>query len=154
MVQMTFPPLEQLLPHRSPMILLTRMVESTATTAACEVDIRPETQFCDGESVAAYVGIEYMAQAIGAFSGFQCRRNGQPIEVGFLISVPEYRSYHPSFKVGQTLRVEVTHAWGENQVARFQCTIKDAQNGKLLQQAELSVFKPESLDTMLQGLNR
>jgi predicted hotdog family 3-hydroxylacyl-ACP dehydratase len=151
---MTFPPLQQLLPHRPPMILLTRMVEATATTAACEVDIGPDTQFCGGEGVAAYIGIEYMAQAVAAFSGFQRHCNGQPIEVGFLISVPKFKSCIQSFRLGQTLRVEVAHTWGESQLARFQCVIKDPQNGTLLQEAELSVFKPESLDTILQGLNR
>jgi predicted hotdog family 3-hydroxylacyl-ACP dehydratase len=151
---MTFPPLEQLLPHRQPMILLTRMVEATATTAACEVDIGPDTQFCDGGIVATYVGIEYMAQAVAAFSGFHRHHSGQPIEVGFLISVPKFKSYNQSFRLGQTLRVEVAHTWGESQLARFKCAIKDAKNGELLQQAELSVFKPESLDTMLLALNR
>ncbi len=151
---MTFPPLEQLLPHRKPMILLTRMVEATATTSVCEVDIGPDSQFCDGDGVAAYVGIEYMAQAVAAFSGFQRHCNGQPIEVGFLISVPKFESYNPLFRLGKTLRVEVAHTWGESQLARFQCAIKDAKNGELLQQAELSVFKPESLDNILQRLNR
>jgi predicted hotdog family 3-hydroxylacyl-ACP dehydratase len=147
---MTFPPLEQLLPHRQPMILLTRMVEATATTSVCEVEIGPDSQFCDGDGVAAYVGMEYMAQAVAAFSGFHRHCNSQPIEVGFLISVPKFESYNPSFRLGQTLRVEVAHIWGESQLARFQCVIKDAKNGELLQQAELSVFKPESLDNILQ----
>lgn len=151
---MTFPPLEQLLPHRQPMILLTRMVEATGTTAACEVDIGPATQFCDGESVAAYVGIEYMAQAVAAFSGFHRHCDRQPIEVGFLISVPKFKSYSQSFRLGQTLRVEVAHVWGERQLARFHCGIRDAQTGDLLQEAELSVFKPETLDTLVQGLDR
>jgi predicted hotdog family 3-hydroxylacyl-ACP dehydratase len=154
MAQMTFPSLEQLLPHRQPMILLTRMVEAAMRTAACEVDIGPETQFFDGEGVAAYVGIEYMAQAVAAFSGFQRHCSNQPIEVGFLIGVPKFKSHCQSFRLGQTLRVEVAHTWGESQLARFACAIKDAQNGTLLQEAELSVFKPEGLDTILQGLNR
>jgi predicted hotdog family 3-hydroxylacyl-ACP dehydratase len=151
---MTFPPMEQLLPHRQPMILLTRMVEASTTTAVCEIDIGPDTQFCDGGGVAAYVGIEYMAQAVAAFSGYQRHCKGQPIEVGFLLGAPKFKSHCWQFRLGQILRVEVVHIWGESQLARFECAIKDARTGELLQQAELSVFKPENLDTILQGLNR
>jgi predicted hotdog family 3-hydroxylacyl-ACP dehydratase len=154
MAKMTFPPMEQLLPHRQPMILLTRMVEAGAVTSVCEVDITPNTQFCDGEGVAAYVGIEYMAQAVAAFSGYQRHNNNQSIEVGFLLGAPKFKSHCRQFRLGQTLRVEVAHVWGESQLARFECAIKDAQTGELLQQAELSVFKPENLDTILQGLNK
>ena len=142
---MTFPPLDQLLPHRQPMILLTRMVGAGTTIGVCEVEIGPETLFCEGEGVAAYVGIEYMAQAVAAYSGYQRRCQGLPIEVGFLLGAPKFTSHCRAFLPGQTLRVEVAHVWGESQLACFECTITDAQTGALLQQAQLCVFKPENL---------
>ena len=151
---MTFPPMEQLLPHRQPMILLTRMIEVSATTSVCEVVISPNTQFCDGEGVAAYVGIEYMAQAVAAFSGYQRYHNDQSIEVGFLLGAPKFKSHCRQFWLGQTLRIEVAHVWGDSQLARFECAIRNAQTRELLQQAELSVFKPESLDIILKRLKQ
>ena len=142
---MTFPPLDQLLPHRQPMILLNRMVAADATTGVCEVDIGPDTMFGDHEGVPAYVGLEYMAQVVAAYSGYQLHCQSLPIVVGFLLGAPKFTSHCRFFLPGQTLRVEAAHVWGESQLARFECAITDAQTGALLQQAELSVFKPENL---------
>ena len=79
-------------------------------------------------------------------------RAGQPIEIGFLLGTPHFKSFCDSFRLGQTLRVEVKHVWGEDQLARFACVIKDASSGALLQQADLSVFKPTDLRALLKEM--
>ncbi len=154
MPTMNFPPLEELMPHRRPMILLDRLVEAGETTAICEVDIRAGVPFSDATGVPSYVGIEYMAQTIAVFSGCQRRNKGEPIEVGFLLGTPRFTSYCAVFQFGTTLRVQVTHVWGEQQLARFECSIQNAQTGQLLQKADLSVFKPQNMDAIMQGLNK
>ena len=152
MSALTFPPLTELMPHRPPMLLLDRMVAAGETHAVCEVELRADGPFGGAEGVPAYVGIEYMAQTVAAFSGWQRRCAGQPIEIGFLLGTREFQSFCDGFQVGQTLRVEVTHVWGGDQLARFNCTISDAQTGALLQQADLSVFKPTDLRDVLEKM--
>jgi predicted hotdog family 3-hydroxylacyl-ACP dehydratase len=154
MAEITFPSLDLLLPHRQPMILLTRMIEAEELRAACEVDIRPSLPFALADEMPAFVGIEYMAQSVAAFNGFKRYRTGQPIEVGFLLGTPKLTSFCKAFAFGQTLRIEVAHVWGEAQLARFECCIKDAKTGELLQQADLTVFKPENFDSFLNNLNK
>ena len=152
MSALTFPPLTELMPHRPPMLLLDRLVAAGETHAACEVGLRADGPFCGAAGVPAYVGIEYMAQTVAAFSGWQRRCAGQPIEIGFLLGTPQFQSFCDGFRIGQTLRVEVTHVWGGDQLARFSCTISDAQTGALLQQADLSVFKPTDLRAALEKM--
>ena len=153
MSPLTFPPLTDLLPHRPPMLLLDRMVAAGETHAVCEVLIRADGPFCEAAGVPAYVGIDYMAQTVAAYSGWQRRSAGQPIEIGFLLGTPQFQSFCDWFRLGQTLRVEVTHTWGDDQLARFGCTISDAQTGALLQQADLSVFKPTDLRAALEKMD-
>lgn len=154
MAQEAFPPIEDLIPHRSPMILLDRMVACGNMMAACEVDIQPGIQFSNDNDVPPYVGIEYMAQAIAAFSGFQRRSEGLPVEIGFLIGAAKFTSFCSSFRFGQTLLVEVVHTWGGDQLAQFECGIKDARTEELLQKASLSVFHPEDGAEFLKGLKQ
>lgn len=152
MSALTFPLLTELMPHRPPMLLLDRMVEAGETHAVCEVVIRADGPFCGDAGVPAYVGIEFMAQTVAAYSGWQRRRAGHPIEIGFLLGTPQFQSFCDSFCVGQTLHVEVTHVWGADQLARFAGVIKDAQTGVRLQQADLSVFQPSDLRAALEKM--
>ncbi len=154
MASVTFPPLEQLLAHRPPMILISRMIFADELSSVCEVDIRPGLPFSSHEGIPSFVGIEYMAQSVGAFNGYKQFQVGKPIEVGFLLGTPRLTSFCERFTFGQTLRIEVKHVWGEDQLARFECCIKDASAGALLQQADLTVFKPANFDNFLQNLNK
>ena len=154
MAAMQYPPLEQLLPHRSPMILLDQMIDATAMGSTCEVTIGPQTLFVESGGVPAFVGLEYMAQAIAAYGGYKSYLAGEPIAIGFLLGTPELRTYCQFFNCGQTLQIQVTHVWGERELMQFHCTIQDALTGKLLQQAELNVFKPQDLQLYLDGVGR
>lgn len=60
------PPIEQLLPHDKPMILVDRALDVQQDTIHCQVDIAEHNPFFDSASqtVPAYVGIEFMAQSV------------------------------------------------------------------------------------------
>lgn len=152
MSEMNFPPLEELMPHRKPMILIDRMISASETGGACQVRVTSESKFCALDGVPAYVGLEYMAQAVAAFRGFRSRNQDLPVLVGYLLGTPEFSSQCKTFSVGQTLRIEVEHVWGEDEFGRFQCAIKDATTGALLQTAGLSVFQPAAPPSRRQSL--
>jgi predicted hotdog family 3-hydroxylacyl-ACP dehydratase len=124
------------------MLLLERLVETTEKTSTCEVTITPHTLFLEAEGVPAYVGLEYMAQAIAAHGGYVSYRAGEPVALGLLLGTPKWHSACRTFALGQTLRIHVRHIWGDAQLLRFHCTIIDAATGQLLQQADVNVFKP------------
>ena len=71
MAAVGYPPIEQLVPHKPPMILIDRMIETTDTACTCEVTITPQTLFIESAGVPAFVGLEYMAQAVAAYGGYK-----------------------------------------------------------------------------------
>jgi predicted hotdog family 3-hydroxylacyl-ACP dehydratase len=154
MAAVQYPPIEQLLPHRPPMILINRMVDATEMGSICEVTIGPQTLFLERAGVPAFVGLEYMAQAVAAYGGYKSYRAGEPVGVGFLLGTPQLTIHCQFFALGQTLKVEVTHVWGHNELMQFHCTIHDALTGKFLQQADLNVFKPKDLQSFLHEVGR
>jgi predicted hotdog family 3-hydroxylacyl-ACP dehydratase len=154
MAAVQYPPLEQLLPYKPPMILIDRMIDATETGSRCEVTIRPQTLFIEPEGVPAFVGLEYMAQAVAAYVGYKSFLAGEPMAIGFLLGTPLLKTYCQFFDCGQTLQIQVTHVWGNNELMQFHCTIQDTLTGKLLQQADLNVFKPQDLQSYLHGIGR
>jgi predicted hotdog family 3-hydroxylacyl-ACP dehydratase len=131
------------------MILIDRMVDATETGSTCEVTIEPQTLFLEPAGVPAFVGLEYMAQAVAAYGGYRSYLAGEPVAVGFLLGTPQLHTSCQFFHVRQTLQIQVTHVWGDHELMQFHCTIQDASTGKLLQQAELNVFKPKDLQAYL-----
>jgi predicted hotdog family 3-hydroxylacyl-ACP dehydratase len=136
------------------MILIDQMIDATETGSMCEVTIGPQTLFIEAAGVPAFVGLEYMAQAVAAYGGYKSYRAGEPIAIGLLLGTPELRTYCQFFDCGQTLQIQVTHVWGEHELMQFHCTIQEASTGKLLQQAELNVFKPKDLQLYLHEVGR
>ena len=78
---MDFPDIRSLLPHSGTMVLLDRVVAADADSLCAEVAIRPDSLFCNADGVGAWVGIEYMAQAIAAHAGYLARLRGDAVKV-------------------------------------------------------------------------
>jgi predicted hotdog family 3-hydroxylacyl-ACP dehydratase len=154
MAAVQYPALERLLPQRPPMILIDRMIDATDTGSTSEVTIGPQTLFLEPEGVPAFVGLEYMAQAVAAYGGYRSYLAAEPMAIGLLLGTPQLKTYCQFFECGQTLQIQVTHVWGDKELMQFHCTIHDALTGKLLQQAELNVFKPHDLQSFLHGMGR
>jgi predicted hotdog family 3-hydroxylacyl-ACP dehydratase len=154
MATVRYPPIEQLVPHRPPMILIDRMIDATDTASTCEVTITPQTLFIESAGVPAFVGLEYMAQAVAAYGGYKAYLAGELIGLGFLLGTPQLTTHCQGFACGQTLRIQVTHVWGDNELLQFHGTIQDALTGKLLQEAELAIFKPQDVSSYLHGIGR
>src|SRR3546814_11297231 len=68
---------------RSPaFVLLDALHDYGDEHASCHVDITPQSLFFEASrGVPCWVGVEYMAQAIGAYAGIVRRQSGQPIEI-------------------------------------------------------------------------
>jgi predicted hotdog family 3-hydroxylacyl-ACP dehydratase len=146
-------PLEAYLPHRRRMVLLDRILEAEAGRILCAVTIRAESPFCRDEGaglqVAAHVGIEYMAQAIGVLVGWQARAAGEPVRTGFLVSTRQYTSRVDAFPLGAELRVEARENWRDDTgLGVMDCAIYHP-NAVLAAEATLTVFQPKDLQTYL-----
>jgi len=138
----------ELLPHAAPMILLDRAVAGDDEHFVAAVTIRPDSPFCDGEQVGAWVGLEYMAQAIAAWAGWKAYRRSQRAKPGLLLGCRRYQSAWPAFPVGTELRVEVVvELEGENGLGSFRCRLEHAQ--ETVASATVTVFQPADIEAFL-----
>ena len=106
------------------------------------VTLTPSSMFVENGRVDALVGVEYMAQTIGAFVGYIGLAKGQAVRVGFLVGIREAKFLVPSFSVGDVLDVEVVRVWGDEDAGAFQCTL--TRGGEPLLTASLQVFREPS----------
>ena len=151
MSAMTFPAIADLVPHDGQMVLLERVLAADHEAVCTELTIRPDTLFCDGAEVGSWVGIEYMAQAIAAYAGYQAHLRGEPVKVGFLLGARRYQCSVPAFTLGSVLHVRIQHAMqGDNGLAAFECRIDDAADGTVLAHATITVFEPDNVNEFLQ----
>jgi len=100
--------IEGLVRHRGPALLLDKVLEAGNDYLVAHVPVAEKDTFLAGaEDVPAWIGIEYMAQAVAAFSGLQARQIGEPIPFGMLIGCRGYKSDVSEFSAGTDLVVRV-----------------------------------------------
>jgi predicted hotdog family 3-hydroxylacyl-ACP dehydratase len=138
---MELPDIRSLVPHSGPMVLLDRAISADEESLCAEVRIRADSLFCVDGAVGAWVGLEYMAQAIGAYAGYTARLRGEPIKLGYLLGTRRYECSRPVFTVGMLLRIHVKRILqSENGLGSFECCIED-ESGQVAS-ANVSVFQP------------
>ncbi|GAB3246152.1 ApeP family dehydratase [Chitinimonas naiadis] len=143
-------PIAEIVPHAGQMRLLDRAVEGDGDGLLAEVTIRTDSLFFDGTGVGAWVGIEYMAQAVAAWAGWQARLQGGSPKVGFLLGSRRYESTRPQFQLGEVLHVHVQREFlAYNGLGQFSCRIE--VEGVAVATAALTVFEPANADEFLKG---
>jgi len=147
---MGMPDIRSLLPHAGPMVLLDRVISVDEDSLLAEVCIRSDSLFCSGGGVGAWVGIEYMAQAIGAWAGYTAQLRGEPVKLGFLLGTRRYECWRPIFLLGSVLRVHVQRLFqSENGLGSFECSI-DNEEGRVAT-ANVTVFQPHNVNDFILG---
>jgi predicted hotdog family 3-hydroxylacyl-ACP dehydratase len=146
-----FPPIQDLVPHASGMLLIDRVIAADGQTVRSETMIRPDSIFFQrGRGMPAYVGFELMAQTISAYDGLNRRKKGKKPAIGFLLGCRAYKAAESFFAEGQTLRIEVTSLLGEEGMASFDCRILDEGDAELAS-ATINVYRPADPETFLQS---
>ena len=147
---MELPDIRSLVPHAGPMVLLDRVISADEDSLLAEVRIRTDSLFCNTDGVGAWIGIEYMAQAIGAWAGYTAQLRGEPVKLGFVLGTRCYECSRPIFTIGSLLRVHVLRVFqDENGLGSFECSI-DNEEGRVAT-ATLTVFQPPNVNDFLHG---
>jgi predicted hotdog family 3-hydroxylacyl-ACP dehydratase len=120
------------------MVLLDEVCAADASRIRCRAKVRPGGPFVEGGSAPALLAIEYMAQAIAAFSGLQRVARSEPVRVGYVLGTRELRLEVASFAVGQELSVEAEHLFGDEQLGSFRCSV--AVGGRVVASADVNVY--------------
>ncbi|UHJ59129.1 hotdog family protein [Vibrio furnissii] len=137
-----YPAIEQLLPHARPMILVDRALTIGAESIHCQVDIGDHLMFFDlaTQTIPAYVGIEFMAQSIAAWSGFHALEKGTEPPIGFLLGSRRYQAECDHFSQGQTLDIHAEQVMEDHGMAVFSARLE--YQGQLVAQCQLNVYVP------------
>ncbi|HSZ80825.1 MAG TPA: 3-hydroxylacyl-ACP dehydratase [Polyangia bacterium] len=135
----TFPPIETLVPHKPPMLLLDRVLSYSTDFVSCEVVIRVDSPFVRDGVVPAIVGLEYMAQGVATFAGLSAREKGEAPRIGFLLGSRDVRVDVDGFPVGDRLVVEARRTWGEHDLGSFVCKVR--RGGDVLVHGSLTVYQ-------------
>lgn len=138
----------QLLPQRHGMLLVDE-VGYGRDYGEARLTIRKDSAFCDGvQGVPGWVGIEYMAQAVSAYSGVELVQQGLPVRIGLLIGTRSYDCAVPCFGVGTRLHVLARIVDREDGgINVFACQIGDGES--VLARADLKAYRPDDIRAFL-----
>ncbi|MBV6320995.1 hotdog family protein [Duganella violaceipulchra] len=151
---MTMPDVRELVPHTGQMMLLDRVLSADADDLCAEVRIHAGSVLGGEEGVGAWVGIEYMAQAIAAHAGWLARQRGAAVKVGFLLGSRKYACGVPLFANGSVLLVHIHRVLqGENGLGAFDCRIDVAGGASAVATATVTVFQPDNVNQFLNDGN-
>lgn len=137
---------ETLIPHRAPMLLISRLITSTESHCICEADVDAQNIFAGEHGVPSWVGPELIAQTIAAYGGSQ-RTNNSKSKIGFLLGMRKFRSSVPYFKFGQTLSIHVEPIMVDEEVGTYFGKIYSSED--LIAEGTLTILKPSE-----QGLEK
>lgn len=148
-----FNSVSDLLPHRGEMILLDHIELWREDYLEAVVLNHSDSLFSDlNGNVPAWVGIEYMAQAIGAFAGIHALQKGEPVRIGLLLGTRKYETQVAHFQRNTTLTIKVKQVFmDENNLAAFACTI---HSDKLLAEALVKAIQPDNIEDIIKPGNR
>jgi predicted hotdog family 3-hydroxylacyl-ACP dehydratase len=141
---------ENWIPHRGAMRLIDRVLRVDADIAVAEVDVPFDGLFVRDGVVPAWIGIEYMAQAVAAWAGARLRAGGGAPRAGLLLGTRRYAAHCDGFPCGALLRVEARcELMADNGLGQFDCRI--AMDGTEVASARISVFDPPEGADFLQA---
>ena len=131
--------IKELVPHSGKMLLLEHVIDYDRQSLTAEIIVRQDGLFDQGQTVPAWLGIEYMAQTIAAFTGVTDRLAGRPIRSGFLLGTRRYEVDRSAFDVGEQLIVAVTELMRDQALAVFDCQLS---GNNVTASAKLNVYQP------------
>ncbi|CAG7857331.1 hypothetical protein MCAMS1_02113 [biofilm metagenome] len=128
-----------LLPHSGAMVLLDKVIHFDPQRLTAALTVRNDDLFGDRSGVPAWVGIEYMAQAIAAYIGIKAKLAGEPIKLGYLLGTRRYSSNVSAFNAGTELMVYIENIIHDDKLGVFECKIS---GDGIEVNANLNVYQP------------
>ena len=149
---MTQIPLEDLLPHRPPMVLIdgVESFDAAAMRLVARVTIREGQLFYAEGGVPNWAAIEFMAQAAAALAGCfdKERAPAQPARPGLLLGTRRLELHTDSFAAGRTYRVTAASTFWDAETAAFACTVVD-DAGVAVAEAAINAYRPPDFGTFI-----
>tara|TARA_R110001583_G_scaffold195458_1_gene373856 strand:- start:28915 stop:29379 length:465 start_codon:yes stop_codon:yes gene_type:complete len=142
-----FPPVATLVPHAAPMLLIDRILSANDDGMTAEVTIGLDSLFYHHETgVPGYVGIEYIAQTVSAYSGWRARKtspeNGEKPKIGYLLGTRKMTITSDGFQLGDRLEIAILNIFEDGEMAVFDGTV--CCNQQVIVSARVNVYQPNT----------
>lgn len=140
-------PVAQLLPHSGDAILIDGVDGWDAETLTATATIRPGGPYSSPDgSLPPWMGLEIMAQAVGAWAGCQAKDQGREVGLGFLLGTRRYECHVERFAPGTRLSVRAAQSLQDAAgMGVFECELRSGD--ALLALARLNVYRPADAST-------
>jgi len=127
------------IPHNNPMVLIDSVIKVDRQISHCKSIITKQNIFYDHSinGIFSWIGVEFMAQSVAVYGSFQ-RTNKKP-QIGFLISIRNFRSTKQYFELGESLDIIAENIYSHDGVGVFNCKI-------LIQNKEIAYAKLSALE--------
>jgi predicted hotdog family 3-hydroxylacyl-ACP dehydratase len=136
--------IEQVVPHRGAMRWVDRVLDWDGHNVTVELTVPLDGPFHQSGGVPVWIGLEYMAQAIAAWSGCRAHSRGEPPKIGFLLGTRRYDAKISHFAPGATLCVQARcELFDDNGLGMFACRILGGE--QVLASANVSVYQPDDV---------
>ena len=134
--------LEQMLPHKSSMVLVDRLISSNDHSAIVEATIKDDYPFA-GESVGTWVGLELMAQSAAVLAKLTKQAHSDKASLGFLLGSRSFTAHVPKFTPGQkvTIEIELDPAGEGQTMVNARGMVKDP-TGQVICEGSLTLYEP------------
>jgi predicted hotdog family 3-hydroxylacyl-ACP dehydratase len=146
---MSYRPIADYLPHRSPMIMLDKIISIQNDFISCSVMVSSDGTLApflnEQNELPAYYFIELMAQTIGIWNGFHAQSTQEKPKIAFLLSSRLFETQIPTAPLNTDIIIEAKLILKDEQLANFEAAIIiDHQN---VAQARLNVYQPDQTET-------
>lgn len=145
-----FPPVEALVPHRGPSLLIQRVLEMGGNELRCAGRIPSESAFAAAGAAPNFVGLDLLAQAAAALETLQrVERSAAAPEIGYLVGIREARFETPTLLLGPELTAHVRLEGGTAALAHHEVRLLQAET--LCLSAVLTTFRPSAISLPTSG---
>ena len=142
-------PIASLLPHAGDMILIDEVRDYDADSLTAHAVIKSGPYSLPDGSLPPWLGMELMAQAVGAWAGCQARQAQQDVKLGFLLGTRRYECHADALPAGATVTIHVRRGLIDaSGMSVFECELRDQT--RLLAQARLNVYQPNDPQAFIQ----
>ena len=147
---------EDVLPHRKPMILLDNIlqVDFEKKTLTADFQVKDDNLFFDKKlnGICCEVALEYMAQAIGCMAGIYdlSQTPPQKPKVGFVLGSRRIEHFIDHFEYQKIYQVKIKELFFDENLASFDCFIYDSMQ-QVVCSAVLNAYRPDNINEFMEN---
>ena len=126
-----------------------RVISHDDKTIIAEVAVKRTSTFFKNGSIPSWIGVEYAAQAVAAFSCICAKTKGEKKRVGFLLSCRRYQCIQDKFLEGDVIEVHATEEFNDGNMGGYNCALYI--KGHEVATVTLSAYIPDNINDMITG---